>query len=109
MRATGPHRPTVEGSNKPHLRVARHASVRRRDPIERPLAIAMAVELAHELAAALMWGSIVALHGRYPHALAFLKEGWWEDAAHLVSQIPPPQDAPRPSKHLPAFLSGDRI
>jgi hypothetical protein len=32
---------------------------------------------------ALMWGSIVALHGRYSHVLAFLKEGWWEDAAHL--------------------------
>jgi hypothetical protein len=30
-----------------------------------------------------MWGAVVALHGRYPQALAFLKEGWWEDAAHL--------------------------
>jgi hypothetical protein len=30
-----------------------------------------------------MWGSIVALHGRYSHVLAFLKEGWWEDAAPL--------------------------
>jgi hypothetical protein len=30
-----------------------------------------------------MWGSIVALHGRYPHALAHLKDGWWEDAAHV--------------------------
>jgi hypothetical protein len=32
---------------------------------------------------ALMWGSIVALHGRYPKALEHLKEGWWEDAAHV--------------------------
>jgi hypothetical protein len=31
----------------------------------------------------LIWAAIVALHGRYSHALAFLKEGWWEDAAHL--------------------------
>jgi hypothetical protein len=30
-----------------------------------------------------MWGSIVALYGRYPHALARLKDGWWEDAAHV--------------------------
>ena len=30
-----------------------------------------------------MWGSIVALHGRYPHELAYLKEGWWNDNAHL--------------------------
>lgn len=32
---------------------------------------------------ALMWGSIVALHGRYPRALEHLKNGWWEDAAHV--------------------------
>jgi hypothetical protein len=31
----------------------------------------------------MMWGSIVALHGRYPRALEHLKEGWWEDAAHV--------------------------
>ena len=30
-----------------------------------------------------MWGSIVALHGRYPHALAHLKDGWWEDSFHV--------------------------
>ncbi len=30
-----------------------------------------------------MWGSIVALYGRYPRELAHLKDGWWEDAAHL--------------------------
>jgi hypothetical protein len=30
-----------------------------------------------------MWGSIVALHGRYPHALAHLKDGWWEDSCHV--------------------------
>jgi hypothetical protein len=30
-----------------------------------------------------MWGSIVALHGRYPHELAHLKDGWWKDAAHV--------------------------
>jgi hypothetical protein len=30
-----------------------------------------------------MWGSIVALHGRYPHALAHLKDGWWEDSSHV--------------------------
>jgi hypothetical protein len=30
-----------------------------------------------------MWGSIVALHGRYPRALAYLKEGWWKDSSHL--------------------------
>jgi hypothetical protein len=29
-----------------------------------------------------MWGAIVALHGRYPRALAALKEGWWSDEAH---------------------------
>ena len=28
-----------------------------------------------------MWGSIVALHGRYPRHLEHLKEGWWEDEA----------------------------
>jgi len=28
-----------------------------------------------------MWGAIVSLHGRYPHALAALKEGWWIDEA----------------------------
>jgi hypothetical protein len=26
-----------------------------------------------------MWGQIVALHGRYPRALAWLQEGWWTD------------------------------
>jgi hypothetical protein len=30
-----------------------------------------------------MWGSIVALHGRYPHALAHLKEGWWNNSSHV--------------------------
>jgi hypothetical protein len=28
-------------------------------------------------------GSIVALHGRCPRALEHLKDGWWEDAAHV--------------------------
>jgi hypothetical protein len=32
---------------------------------------------------ALMWGGIVALHGRYPTALAGLKNGWWENEAHV--------------------------
>jgi hypothetical protein len=30
-----------------------------------------------------MWGSIVALYGRYPHALAHLKDVWWEGATHV--------------------------
>jgi len=30
-----------------------------------------------------MWSSIVALHGRYPQALAHLKDGWWKDSAHV--------------------------
>jgi CopG-like RHH_1 or ribbon-helix-helix domain, RHH_5 len=30
-----------------------------------------------------MWGGIVALHGRYPTALADLKDGWWESEAHV--------------------------
>jgi hypothetical protein len=30
-----------------------------------------------------MWGSIVALHGRYPKALAYLREGWWTDTSHV--------------------------
>jgi hypothetical protein len=30
-----------------------------------------------------MWGGIVALHGRYPTALAGLKDGWWESEAHV--------------------------
>jgi hypothetical protein len=29
-----------------------------------------------------MWGAIVALHGRYPRALANLKEDWWTDEQH---------------------------
>ncbi len=29
-----------------------------------------------------MWGAIVALHGRYPRALANLKDEWWTDDAH---------------------------
>ena len=28
-----------------------------------------------------MWGSIVALHGRYPHHLEALKDGWWNNDA----------------------------
>jgi hypothetical protein len=32
---------------------------------------------------ALMWGGIVALHGRYPTALAGLKDGWRESEAHV--------------------------
>lgn len=28
-----------------------------------------------------MWGAIVALHGRYPRHLEYLKDGWWEDEA----------------------------
>ena len=31
---------------------------------------------------ALMWGAIVALHGRYPRHLDNLKDGWWHDQAH---------------------------
>jgi hypothetical protein len=31
----------------------------------------------------LMWGSILALHGRYPTVLGHLKDGWWNDAAHV--------------------------
>ena len=30
-----------------------------------------------------MWGSIVALHGRYPRALGALKHGWWNDESHV--------------------------
>jgi hypothetical protein len=29
-----------------------------------------------------MWGQIVALHGRYPRALAALKDQWWTDSQH---------------------------
>jgi hypothetical protein len=29
-----------------------------------------------------MWGQIVALHGRYPRALANLKDQWWTDEQH---------------------------
>jgi hypothetical protein len=29
-----------------------------------------------------MWGAIVALHGRYPRALANLKDEWWTDEQH---------------------------
>ncbi len=29
-----------------------------------------------------MWGQIVALHGRYPRALAHLKDDWWNDEPH---------------------------
>jgi hypothetical protein len=30
-----------------------------------------------------MWGSIAALHGRYPRQLAYLQNGWWNDSSHL--------------------------
>jgi hypothetical protein len=30
-------------------------------------------------------GAIVALHGRYPVELSALKQGWWDDNAHLES------------------------
>jgi hypothetical protein len=30
-----------------------------------------------------MWGAIVSLHGRYPRELGHLKDGWWNDAAHV--------------------------
>lgn len=30
-----------------------------------------------------MWGSIVALHGRYPTELAHLKDGWWDNTSHV--------------------------
>jgi hypothetical protein len=30
-----------------------------------------------------MWGQVVALHGRYPKALAWLQDGWWTDAELL--------------------------
>lgn len=26
-----------------------------------------------------MWGQVVALHGRYPKALGWLQEGWWNE------------------------------
>jgi hypothetical protein len=29
-----------------------------------------------------MWGQIVALHGRYPRTLAYLKDKWWNEDAH---------------------------
>jgi hypothetical protein len=29
-----------------------------------------------------MWGTIVALHGRYPRALGVLKDEWWTDESH---------------------------
>jgi hypothetical protein len=30
-----------------------------------------------------MWGSIAALHGRYPRHLSHLREGWWKDSSHV--------------------------
>lgn len=30
-----------------------------------------------------MWGQIVALHGRYPRALGWLQDGWWNEAELL--------------------------
>jgi hypothetical protein len=30
-----------------------------------------------------MWGSIVALYGRYTRELEHLKDGWWEDSSHV--------------------------
>jgi hypothetical protein len=30
-----------------------------------------------------MWGGIVALYGRYPAALAGLKDGWWQSEPHV--------------------------
>jgi hypothetical protein len=30
-----------------------------------------------------MWGQIVALHGRYPRILAYLKDEWWNEEAHV--------------------------
>ena len=30
-----------------------------------------------------MWGQIVALHGRYPRILAYLKDEWWNEEAHI--------------------------
>lgn len=30
----------------------------------------------------LMWGAIVALHGRYPRLLEAMKQGWWTDQVH---------------------------
>jgi hypothetical protein len=30
-----------------------------------------------------MWASIVALYGRYPHALAHLRDGWWNQSSHF--------------------------
>lgn len=30
-----------------------------------------------------MWGGIVALHGRYPASLVYLKDEWWESEAHV--------------------------
>ncbi|MGA9314192.1 MAG: recombinase family protein [Solirubrobacteraceae bacterium] len=50
---------------------------------------------------ALMWGSIVALYGRYPKALEHLKEGWWEDAAHVETLC---ALAERLDKHVPSSL-----
>ena len=29
-----------------------------------------------------MWGQVAALHGRYPRALAHLKDQWWTDEQH---------------------------
>jgi hypothetical protein len=29
-----------------------------------------------------MWGQVVALHGRYPRALAHVKDHWWTDEQH---------------------------
>jgi hypothetical protein len=29
------------------------------------------------------WGSIVALHSRYPRALAALKDGWWNEPVNV--------------------------
>jgi hypothetical protein len=54
-----------------------------------------------------MWGSIVARHGRYPHALAHLKDKWWNDASHvetlcaLVARI----DASGEIEDLPALAA----
>jgi hypothetical protein len=31
----------------------------------------------------LTWGAIVGLHGRYPHVLSALKEGWWRNSSHM--------------------------
>jgi len=72
-----------EASKSGHVRAVKHPPVSARRPGGSSRARWLEPYGGDADWRALMWGSILALHGRYPRRLRNLKDGWWNDDVHV--------------------------